>query len=40
MGSLYSVSEPRGSVCLDISPDDLYTYIYLINGLEASRLME
>ena len=36
MGSLYSVSEPRGSVCFDISPDSLYTFIYVINGrLEA-----
>ena len=36
MGSLYSVSEPRGSLCFDISPDNLYTFIYVINGrLEA-----
>ena len=32
MGSLYSVSEPIRSVCFDISPDSLYTFIYLING--------
>ena len=27
MGSLYSVSELRGSLCFVISPDNLYTFI-------------
>ena len=36
---LYSVSEPRGSVCFVISPDNLYTFIYVINGrLEADAI--
>ena len=36
---LYSVSEPRGSVCFVISPDNLYTFIYVINGrLEADGI--
>ena len=36
MGSLYSVSELRGSLYLVVLPDILYAFIYLINGrLEA-----
>ena len=36
MGSLYSVSKLRGSICYLYSPDNLYAFIYLINGrLEA-----
>ena len=36
MGSLYSVSELRGSLYLIVLPDVLYAFIYLINGrLEA-----
>ena len=36
MGSLYSVSELRGSLYLIVLPDILYAFIYLINGrLEA-----
>ena len=36
MGSLYSVSELRGSLYLVVLPNILYAFIYLINGrLEA-----
>ena len=36
---LYSISEPRGSVCFVISPNNLYTFIYVINGrLEADGI--
>ena len=36
MGSLYSISELRGYLYAVISPDSLYTFIYVINGrLEA-----
>ena len=32
MGSLYNVSELRGSIYLIVLPDILYAFIYLING--------
>ena len=39
MGSLYSVSELRGSIYVIVQPEILYAFIYLINGrLEASGI--